>query len=137
VTVTVVRPNKEKVTIATSMNTTVETFILQFVMTVAGGRDRGGADGPHQVLALRGHAGPAVGQHDQVGIYVTPEEVREGMNKVYELYRVRGAPKPASRVQKEHGQARDKSILAKVKLDQIMLRRMRTPWPRSSSTRPS
>ena len=27
---------------------------------------------------------------DEVGIYITPEEVKEGTNKVYELYRVRG-----------------------------------------------
>jgi hypothetical protein len=141
VTVTVVRPNKEKVTIATTMNTTVETFILQFVMTVTAPRpdsgprpERGaGATEEEQMDLIRSlrfvdARGRQWGQDDKVGIYITPEEVREGTNKVYELYRVRGgAPKPSKQVQKDTGKRRDKLILAKAKLDQVMLRRMRTP----------
>jgi hypothetical protein len=93
VTVTVVRPNKEKVTIATTMNTTVETFILQFVMTVAGGETEEEQMDRIKGLRFMDARGRQWEHHDKVGIYITPEEVREGTNKVYELYRVRGGGK--------------------------------------------
>jgi hypothetical protein len=91
---TVVRPNKEKVTIATTMNTTVEAFMLQFVLATTNHTETE-EEQMDRVKSLRfvRRPGRQWEHHDKVGIYVTPEEVDEDMNKVYELYRVRGGGK--------------------------------------------
>ena len=102
-TVTVARPSKERLFIATTMNTTVETFILQSAMTVAADASEEVQMGRIKGLRFVDTRGRQWGHHDPVGIYITPEEVKEGMNKVYELYRVRGRAEAQQAGAEGHG----------------------------------
>ena len=87
---TVVRPNKERVAITTSMRATVESFALQFVLATTNHTETE-EEQMDRFNSMRfvDSLGKQWCNSDPVGIYITPEELTD-YYRIFQLFRIRG-----------------------------------------------